>query len=102
LISAGHQVVGLARSKASAAAIAAAGVEVHPGTVDDLDRLRDAARVSDGVIHLAFKHELASSGGFLGAADADRRAAEAFADALAGSDRPFVIASGSSGSHRDA
>ena len=94
LIGAGHQVVGLARSDASAAALTAAGAEVHRGTLDDLDSLRSAAAASDGVIHLAFKHELAFSGYFAGAADADRRAVETFGEALAGSDRPFVLASG--------
>ena len=94
LIGAGHQVVGLARSDASAAALAAAGAEVEPGTLDDLDTLRDAATKADGVIHLAFKHESAFSGDFQGAADADRAAVETFGEALAGSDRPLVIASG--------
>jgi nucleoside-diphosphate-sugar epimerase len=94
LISAGHEVVGLARSDASAAALTAAGVEVELGTLDDLDTLRTIAEKSDGVIHLAFKHDLAFTGDFEGAAEADRRAVEVFGEALAGSDRPFVIASG--------
>jgi nucleoside-diphosphate-sugar epimerase len=94
LIGAGHQVVGLARSDASAAALTAAGAEVQRGTLDDLDSLRSAAAASDGVIHLAFKHDLAFTGDFQGAADADRRAVEVFGEALAGSDRPFVLASG--------
>src|SRR5260370_16024652 len=94
LIGAGHRVIGLARSDASAAALTAAGAEVHRGTLDDLDSLRSAAGASDGVIHLAFKHDIAFSGGFQDAADADRRAIETFGEALAGSDRPFVIASG--------
>jgi nucleoside-diphosphate-sugar epimerase len=97
LIDAGHQVVGLARSDASAAALVAAGAAVHRGSLDDLDSLRNAATASDGVIHLAFKHDLAFSGDFQGAADADRRAVEMFGDALAGTDRPFVIASGTLG-----
>jgi nucleoside-diphosphate-sugar epimerase len=97
LIGAGHQVVGLARSDASAAALAVAGAEVHRGSLDDLDNLRRAAAASDGVIHLAFKHDLAFSGDFQGAADADRRAVEMFGAALAGTDRPFVIASGTLG-----
>jgi nucleoside-diphosphate-sugar epimerase len=97
LLGAGHQVVGLARSDASADALTAAGTEVHRGTLDDLDCLRDAAGSSDGVIHLAFKHDLAFSGDFQGAADADRRAVEALGDALAGSERPFLIASGTLG-----
>src|SRR6201995_3253056 len=94
LIGAGHQVVGLARSDASAAALTAAGAEVVRGTIDDLDILRDAAARSDGVIHLAFKHDIAFSGQFDAAADADRAAVETFGDALAGSDRPFVLAPG--------
>jgi nucleoside-diphosphate-sugar epimerase len=97
LIGAGHQVTGLARSDASAAALTAAGAEVHRGSLDDLDGLRAAAAASDGVIHLAFKHDLAFTGDFQGAADADTGAIETFGEALAGSDRPFVIASGTLG-----
>ncbi|GAA1003939.1 oxidoreductase [Acrocarpospora pleiomorpha] len=94
LIGAGHQVVGLARSDASAAALTKAGAEVVHGTLDDLDVLRDAAAASDGVVHLAFKHDIAFNGGFQSATDADRRAVETFGNALAGSARPFVLASG--------
>ncbi|MEV3919988.1 SDR family oxidoreductase [Actinomadura coerulea] len=94
LVAAGHRVTGLARSDASAAALAAAGAGVRRGTLDDLDVLADAAAASDGVVHLAFKHDIAFSGGFQDATDADRRAVEAFGDALAGSGRPFVLASG--------
>ncbi len=97
LIGAGHQVTGLARSDSSAAALAAAGAQVQRGTLDDLDTLRSAAAASDGVIHLAFKHDIAFSGGFQDAADSDRRAIETFGEALAGSDRPFLIASGTLG-----
>ncbi len=96
LIDAGHEVTGLARSDASAAALTAAGAQVHRGTLDDLDSLRSAAAASDGVI-LAFKHDIAFSGDFQGAADADRRAVETFGEALAGSGRPFLIASGTLG-----
>ncbi len=97
LIGADHQVVGLARSDDSAAALIAAGAEVHRGGLNDLDRLSQAAKASDAVIHLAFKHDIAFSGDFQGAADADRRAVEIFGDALAGSDRPLLIASGTLG-----
>jgi nucleoside-diphosphate-sugar epimerase len=97
LLGAGHQVIGLARSDASAESLTAAGAEVHRGTLDDLDSLRAAAAKSDGVIHLAFKHELAFSGDFQGAADSDRRAVEAFGEALAGSDRALVVAAGTLG-----
>ncbi|MEU3028397.1 SDR family oxidoreductase [Streptomyces incarnatus] len=97
LIGAGHQVVGLARSDASAQALTAAGAEVVRGSLDDLDVLRAAAAGSDGVIHLAFKHDVAFSGGFQSAAEADRRAVDVLTEALAGSDRPFVLASGLAG-----
>ncbi|MFD7339203.1 SDR family oxidoreductase [Streptomyces violascens] len=97
LIGAGHQVVGLARSDASAAALAAAGAETVRGTIDDLDVLAEAAAASDGVIHLAFKHDIAFTGDFQGAAEADRRAVDAFGAVLAGTGRPFVLASGVAG-----
>jgi nucleoside-diphosphate-sugar epimerase len=94
LIDAGHEVVGLARSDASAASLAAAGADVQRASLDDLESLGSAAAASDGVVHLAFKHDLAFSGDFQGAADADRRAVETLGQALAGSDRPLLIASG--------
>ncbi len=94
LLGAGHQVLGLARTDAAASALAAAGAEVHRGSLDDLDGLRAAAASSDGVVHLAFKHDLAFSGDFAGAVDADRQAIEALGGALVDTDRPFVIASG--------
>ena len=97
LLAAGHQVVGLARSGRSLAALEATGAQATRGTLDDLDVLKDAAAESDGVIHLAFKHETAFSGDFQSAADADRRAVETFGEALAGSDRPLLIASGTLG-----
>ena len=92
LIGAGHQVTGLARSDASAAALTASGAQVRRGTLDDPDTLREAAAASDGVIHLAFRHDIAFSGDFQGAGDSDRRAVETIGEALAGSGRPFVIA----------
>jgi nucleoside-diphosphate-sugar epimerase len=97
LIGAGHRVVGLARSRASAEALTAAGADVHDGSLDDLDALSDAAKAADGVVHLAFKHDLAFSGDFDGAVAADRLAIETVGRALEGSDRPFVIASGTTG-----
>ena len=97
LIGAGHEVTGLARSDTSAAALTAAGAHVVRGDLDDVDTLREAAAASDGVIHLAFRHDIAFSGGFKEAADSDRRAVETFGEALADSDRPFVVASGTLG-----
>ena len=109
LIGAGHEVTGLARSDASAAALTEAGVRVHRGDLDDLDALRGAAGAADGVIHLAFNAGMVRSGDFQGAVDADRRAVAALGEALTGSDRPLVIASatvvlapGRVGTERDA
>ena len=93
LIGAGHEVTGLARSDASAAALTGAGVRVHRGDLDDPGGLRGAAGAADGVIHLAFNAGMVRSGDFPGAADADRRAVAALGEALTGSDRPLVIAS---------
>src|SRR5713101_3049196 len=93
LIGAGHEVTGLARSDASAAALTKAGARVHRGDLGDLDGLRGAAGASDGVIHLAFNAGMVRSGDFQGAVDADRRAVEALGEALTGSDRRLVIAS---------
>jgi nucleoside-diphosphate-sugar epimerase len=97
LIAAGHRVAGLARSAESAAALEAAGAEPVRGGLDDLDLLEETAAGSDGVIHLAFKHDLVFSGGFLDAARADRRAVDAFGAALAGTGKPLVLASGVAG-----
>jgi len=94
LLGAGHEVVGLARSEESAHRLEAAGALVQRGDLDDPDSLAKAAADSDGVIHLAFQHEMAFSGNFAAAGAADRRAVEAMGVALAESDRPFVLASG--------
>jgi nucleoside-diphosphate-sugar epimerase len=94
LIEAGHSVTGLARSDSSAATLQAWGAEPLRGTLDDLDLLRSAAAASDGVIHLAFKHEAMRTGDMAGAAAADLRAIETMLDALAGTGKPFVGTSG--------
>src|SRR3954470_19779153 len=91
LISAGHQVLGLARSDSSAQALEAMGAKVHQGDLDNLDSLRTGAESADGVVHLAFKHDFAD---YAGAAGADRRAIDMLGGVLAGSDRPFVVTSG--------
>lgn len=91
---AGHEVIGLARSDASAAALEAAGAGVRRGDLDDLDGLREAASDADGVIHLAFRHDLMHVGDHEGAAAVDLAAIEALAEPLAGTDKPFVGTSG--------
>jgi nucleoside-diphosphate-sugar epimerase len=94
LLSAGHEVVGLARSEESAARVEALGATVRRGDLDDLDGLQAAAAEADGVIHLAFKHDLMQTGDMEGAIAADLAATEAFGDALAGTDKAFVNTSG--------
>lgn len=90
LVAAGHEVVGLARSEESAERIESSGAGVLRGDLDDLDALARASSESDGVIHLAYKHEQMFSGNMEAAFEADRLAIEAMGDALAGSERPFV------------
>ena len=94
LLSAGHEVLGLARSEESAAAVAGLGAEVRRGDLDDLDGLREAAAETDGTIHLAFKHEALQTGDFLGAVAADMAATEAIGGALEGSGKPFITTGG--------
>jgi nucleoside-diphosphate-sugar epimerase len=94
LLGAGHEVVGLARSDLSAATVEALGAKVHRGSLDDLAGLQEAAAESDGVIHLAFKHDEMRAGNFGAAIGADLLAKEAMSEALAGTGKPFVGVSG--------
>jgi nucleoside-diphosphate-sugar epimerase len=92
LMDAGHKVLGLARSEAGAESIAAAGADVHRGSLEDLDSLRSGAVAADSVIHTAFIHDFSN---YAAAAEADKRAIETLGEALEGSNRPLVVTSGS-------
>ena len=94
LLTAGHDVVGLARSPRSADVIAAAGAAVHRGSLDDLESLRKGAVDADAVIHLGFNHDFSD---MAGAWRTERAVVETFLDVLEGSDRPFLLASGVAG-----
>jgi nucleoside-diphosphate-sugar epimerase len=94
LVGAGHEVVGLARSEESAAKVEGLGATARRGDLDDLDGLKEAAAEADGVIHLAFKHDLMATGDMEAAIAADMAATRAFGDALAGTDKAFVNTSG--------
>jgi len=91
LIDAGHDVVGLSRSDAGAQALTRAGAEVLRGDVNDLDRLRSAAEAADGVVHAAFNHDVSN---IKQHSEQDRKVIETLGEALAGSDRPLVVTSG--------
>ncbi len=91
LIANGHQVIGLARNDANAEALKKMGAEVHRGSLDDVDSLKSGARNSDGVIHLAFIHDFSK---FAENGQIDKRAIEAMGSVLEGTNKPFVVTSG--------
>lgn len=98
LIGAGHEVIGMTRSDSGAQALAAAGAEIHRGTLEDPDSLRRGAEKADAVIHLAFDHDFSR---FVDNCEKDRRAIAALGSALVGSDRPLLLTSGTGAGSRD-
>jgi nucleoside-diphosphate-sugar epimerase len=91
LLAAGHQVLGVARSDAGAAMLAAQGAEVHRGTLEDPAGLAAGADASDAVIHTAFDHDFSN---FAANCEKDGRVIAALGEVLKGSDRPILITSG--------
>lgn len=91
LLGAGHQVLGLTRSDAGAAALSTIGAVVHRGDLDDLDSLRKGAKETDGTIHCAFIHDFSK---FAENGQIDKRAIEAMGDVLVGTNKPFIVTSG--------
>lgn len=94
LLDNGHQVLGLARSNANAEALAKAGAEVHRGDLEDLESLKNGARAADGVIHLAFVHDFSD---FARGVKIDNAAISAMGEAMTGTEKPLVIATGTLG-----
>ncbi len=91
LIANGHEVLGLARSDANAEALEKMGAKVHRGSLEDLESLRKGAKETDGTIHLAFNHDFSK---FAENGQLDKRAIEAMGGVLEGTDKPFIVTSG--------
>lgn len=91
LVGAGHQVLGLARSEAAAAVLAAAGAAAERGSLDDLESLRRGAAGCDAAIHAGFNHDFEN---YAAAAETDRLAIKTIGAVFAGTDRTFIVTSG--------
>jgi nucleoside-diphosphate-sugar epimerase len=94
LISSGHKVLGLARSKEAAAALAAIGADAHSGSLENIDSLRGGAHASDAVIHLGFNTDFSKR---RENCEIDQRAIEAIGSAIIGSGKPLIVPNGMAG-----
>src|SRR5579875_378388 len=94
LLAHGHDVTGLARSAGSADAIRAAGADAVRGSLDDPSAWAAGAADFDGVVHLGYNHDFSD---MAGAAATDARAIATLGDALAGTGKPLLVASGVAG-----
>lgn len=92
LIGAGHQVIGVYRSEEKAKALAALGAETYRGSIAEPGSLAEGAARADAVVHLAFNHDDYSR--FVQNCEDDRVVIATLGAALAGSDRPLIITSG--------
>jgi nucleoside-diphosphate-sugar epimerase len=84
LRAAGHELSALARSEASAAKLAAAGIHAIRGDFADPRSVGSAAAGADGVVSMATTYDPAIDG----------PAVDAILHALAGSNKPFIYTSG--------
>jgi len=91
LINAGHEVLGLARNETAEKALVLAGAEVHKGDLEDLASLQQGARLADGIIHTGFIHDFSR---FAAVCEIDRLAIETIGNSIAGTDKPFIVTSG--------
>lgn len=98
LIDSGHEVIGLSRSPEGATKLEASGAVAHRGDIDDLESLKSGAAASDGVIHLAFKHDFAN---FEKSLEADLRAVETIGSVLLGTEKPFITTAHMNGEASD-
>jgi nucleoside-diphosphate-sugar epimerase len=91
LIANGHEVTGLARNDANVETLKNLGAKVHRGSLEDLESLMAGAKDADGVIHLGFIHDFSK---FMENGQIDKRAIEAMGEVLEGTNKPFIVTSG--------
>lgn len=91
LLANGHEVLGLARSEESANKLIAAGAEAYRGDLNDFESLKSGAKASDAVIHLGFVHDFTR---FAEMCELDGKVIKTIGEALLGTEKPFLITSG--------